>query len=109
MNGWMAVGLAYVLGLPAIAIGLSSPPPPPPETLPLPVVAQAEPSWEQRAERAFRVPRGHGQYLTEREWREHQCNLWTLPAQQAGAYRAQVRAQLLARAAGPAGSPARRG
>ncbi|RPJ54856.1 MAG: hypothetical protein EHM24_31250, partial [Acidobacteria bacterium] len=101
MNGWIAVSIAYLVGLPAIAIALSLPAQPPPETLPLPTVAQAEPRWQERAEQAFRMPRGHGRYLTEREWREHQRTLWTLSAPEVGVYRAAVRAQLVARAASP--------
>jgi hypothetical protein len=72
-------------------------------------MVDAEPNWEERVGRAVRVPPGHGQHLTEAGWREHQRTLWTLPAGQAGAYCARVREELLARAAGPVGSSARRG
>ncbi|MFB3818049.1 MAG: hypothetical protein ACE147_10335 [Candidatus Methylomirabilales bacterium] len=97
MNKWMLGGFAYLVGIPVVALLLAAPVPQAVE-LPLPTVAQADASWDQKAEQALGLKHGEAQFMTEGEWQEHQRALWTLQPENREKYRAEVREQVLERA-----------
>ncbi len=98
MNKWVLGGIAYIVGIPVVAVLLVSPAPQLTGELPLPSVAQAEAPWDQKAEQVFGLKRGQGQFLTESEWQDHQRRLWTIRPEEQEEYRADVREQVLERA-----------
>jgi hypothetical protein len=105
----MFVGLAYLVGIPVIAVMMVAPATPSVGVLPLPATAQVEPTWGQKAEQALELTTGLSQYMSESEWYGHQRSLWTMAPDAQSQYRELVRQQVMERAKSRSASSAIQG
>lgn len=83
------IGVLALAGLVVLPFGLSV----------SPVGAQAEPQWQQQAEKSFFLGRGMGrQLMTEEEWQEHRKKMQSMSPEERQKYREQWHKKMVERA-----------